>query len=206
MSISLLALQWRASCHTHIMCSWPFLILQVIFDILKVDLLVSYIICNAKILHILPAEHSEVIQVLRHIHDGLSYLPEAKSDLKEVITSFVTTRQLTLAQEHALVSVQCHLFLRIYRDKSGDLLLKERNIRSWFTLDLLLSFWIISSRKCRFLSRIESLMLLTRDASLSVLIVIWIEDHLTLIELRWISSLMTLTPELLLLSKTCHLL
>lgn len=71
----------------------------MILDILEVDLLICDVICNSEILHVLSAEHPEVIQVLGHIHDGLSDLSKTESYLKEVITRLVSTSQLTLAQE-----------------------------------------------------------------------------------------------------------
>jgi len=50
-------------------CSLSFLGVEVIFDVLKIYLLILELVCDTKIFNVLPTEESEVIKCLRHIHD-----------------------------------------------------------------------------------------------------------------------------------------
>lgn len=78
------------------------LLLEVVLNVSKVDLLVSKFICDAQVLHVLSAQQAQIVQVLWHLHDGFTNLAEAESHLQVVVPALISTRQLTLAQQQAL--------------------------------------------------------------------------------------------------------
>ena len=57
------------------------LLLEIILNVSEVDLLVSKLICDTQVLHVLPAQQAQIVQVLRHVHDGFTNLAEAESHL-----------------------------------------------------------------------------------------------------------------------------
>ena len=88
----------------------------MVLDIGQIDLLVGHIVRHPQILHILAAQHSQVIQVLGHVGDRFADLAQAQRHLEVVIATLVSTRQLALAQKQTLVRIERYLFRRILRD------------------------------------------------------------------------------------------
>lgn len=58
-----------------------FLGLEVILDVLEVDLLILHVILHSHVFHVLSAQEAQILQRLRHIHDGLSNLAETERNL-----------------------------------------------------------------------------------------------------------------------------
>ena len=76
--------------------SLALLILEMFLNVVQIHLFILEVIVDAQILHVLSAQQAQIVDRLRHIHDGLSDLAEAKRDLKVVVTAFVTTSDLAL--------------------------------------------------------------------------------------------------------------
>ena len=54
---------------------------KMVFDILEVNLFVDEVISRTEVLHILSAQHSEVVEILGHFNDRFADLSQAKSNL-----------------------------------------------------------------------------------------------------------------------------
>ena len=70
--------------------------LEMVLDVGQVDLLIGHVIRHAQILHVLAAEHSQIIQVLWHVCDRFTDLAQTKRHLEIVVTALIPARQLAL--------------------------------------------------------------------------------------------------------------
>lgn len=97
------------------MRSGLFLRVQMVFNILQVHLFILDVVRYTEILHVFSAQETQILQRLRHIHDRLADLAETKRDLKVIVASLITRRQLALTQQDILACIQGHLLRRILR-------------------------------------------------------------------------------------------
>ena len=122
---------------------------QVLFDVMKVNLLILHIVIDAKIFHILAAEKAQIIDRVGHVHDRFTDLSQTERDLQVVVPALVSRGELALAHKHSLRLVKRHLFRCVVRVHQTLLFFQERNICALFATHLHLG--CTPGRECRIL-------------------------------------------------------